>query len=228
VTNFGWKRTTLRIAGASLLCLIAITRAGSQAETEQKTLLAEDVFKNVQVLRGITVGEFMGTMGFFSASLGMNCIDCHTAESVGDWARFADDTPRKQTARKMILMVKSINQVNFGAARKVTCYSCHRGGDSPEVTPSLAEQYGAPLPDDPDKVSIAGQGDAGPSAEQILDKYIQAIGGVQQLAKVMSFTIKGTYSGYDTDTEEVPVEIFVRAPNLRTTIVHTRLGDKSL
>jgi hypothetical protein len=169
----------------------------------------------------------MDTMGFFSASLGLNCIDCHTAESVGNWARFADDTPQKQTARRMIAMVKAINQVNFGGARKITCYSCHRGVDRPEVIPSLAEQYGAPPPEDPDRVNIVGEARPGPSADQILDKYIQALGGAQQLAKLVSFTAKGTYSGYDTDTEEVPVEMFVKAPNLRTTIVHTRLGDNT-
>jgi photosynthetic reaction center cytochrome c subunit len=228
VTNFGCKRTVLRITGGALVCLISITRAAGQAAPEQKPLLAEDVFKNVQVLRGISVDEFMGTMGFFSAALGMNCVDCHTAESVGNWAKFADDTPLKQTARRMIVMVKTINQANFGGARMITCYSCHRGVDHPEVTPSLAEQYGPPPDDDPDKVEVVGQGRSGPSADQILDRYIQALGGAQQLAKLTSFTAKGTYSGYDTDTEEVPVEIFVKAPNLRTTIVHTRLGDNTV
>jgi hypothetical protein len=37
-----------------------------------------------------------------------------------------------------------------------------------------------------------------PSADQILDKYIEALGGAQQLAKLSSFTAKGTYEGYDT------------------------------
>jgi photosynthetic reaction center cytochrome c subunit len=227
VTNFGWKRTVLRITGASLVCLISITRAAAQAAPEQKPLLAENVFKNVQVLRGISVDEFMGTMGFFAAALGMNCTDCHTAESVGNWAGFADETPLKQTARRMVLMVKAINQANFGGARKITCYSCHRGVDHPEITPSLAEQYGTPPDDDPDKIEIIGEGRSGPTADQILDKYIQALGGAQQLARLTSFTAKGTYAGYDTDTEDVPVEIFVKAPNLRATIVHTRLGDNT-
>jgi hypothetical protein len=225
--NFDWKRMVLRISGAALVCLIGIAHGAGQTESGQKPLLAEEVFKNVVVLRGIPVDEFMDTMGFFSASLGLNCIDCHTAESVGNWARFADDTPQKQTARRMIAMVKAINQVNFGGARKITCYSCHRGVDRPEVIPSLAEQYGAPPPEDPDRVNIVGEARPGPSADQILDKYIQALGGAQQLAKLVSFTAKGTYSGYDTDTEEVPVEMFVKAPNLRTTIVHTRLGDNT-
>ena len=93
--------------------------------------MAEDVFTNVQVLKGIPVDEFMETMGFFSASLGLNCVDCHTPQSEGNWARFADDTPLKQTARRMITMVGAMNKNNFGGARALTCYTCHRGAVEP-------------------------------------------------------------------------------------------------
>jgi hypothetical protein len=108
----------------------------------------------------------------------------------------------------MILMVRALNQSNLGGMPLVTCYSCHRGiFDRPEVIPSLAEQCGAPPPDDPDKIQIQGEGSEGPSADQILDRYIEALGGTQQLAKLTSFTAKGTYAGYDTDTVEIPVEV---------------------
>ena len=33
-----------------------------------KPLMAEDVFKNVQVLKGIPIDQFMGTMGIFGRS----------------------------------------------------------------------------------------------------------------------------------------------------------------
>ena len=59
--------------------------------------------------------------------------------------KFADDTPLKQTARKMILMVNALNKNNFGGVRMVTCYSCHRGDEVPRVRPCLSEQYGVPL-----------------------------------------------------------------------------------
>ena len=54
--------------------------------------MAEQVFKNVQVLRGIPVDEFMATMGFIAASLSLNCLDCHTEDSGRDPAKYADDT----------------------------------------------------------------------------------------------------------------------------------------
>jgi photosynthetic reaction center cytochrome c subunit len=212
--------------GTALVCLLGVASAIGQDVPAQKPQMAEDVFKNVQVLRGISVDEFMGTMGFFAASLGLNCTDCHTAESNGDWKKYADDTPLKQTARRMILMVRTINQANFAGKRMVTCYSCHRGTDRPKVTPSLAEQYSAPQ-EDPDEIEIVEQAPAPgtPTADQVLDKYIQALGGAQRLANLTSFVAKGTYEGYDTEFEKVPVEVFAKAPSQRTTIVHARIGD---
>ena len=106
--------------------------------------MAEQVFKNVQVLRGIPMDEFMGTMGFFAAALSLNCTDCHVKAANDDWARYADDTPLKQTARKMVLMVRAINQANFGGKPEVTCYTCHRSSNHPKIIPSLADQYGSP------------------------------------------------------------------------------------
>ena len=214
-----------------VVCLLGMGGArgqGGQAGTEQKPQMSEEAFKNVQVLRGISVDQFLGTMGFFAASLSLNCTDCHTAESGGSWARYADDTPLKNTARRMVVMVNSINKADFGGERKVTCYTCHRGSQRPEVTPSLAEQYGTPPPEDPDKVEILNANGANqPSAEQILDKYIQALGGVQQLAKLTSFVAKGTYTGFDTDFAKVPVDIYAKAPGLRTMVVHTLAGDNT-
>jgi hypothetical protein len=166
-------------------------------------------------------------MGFFSASTSLNCIDCHSPEGEGLEA-YAIDTPLKQTARKMILLVNMINQTTFGGQRKVSCYTCHRATDHPKTIPSLLEQYGIPT-DDPNEVEIVSNALGEPatqmSADQILDKYIQAIGGAAQLAKLTSFIAKGTYGGYETFSENVPMEIFASAPNWLTTIIHTQHGD---
>jgi photosynthetic reaction center cytochrome c subunit len=217
--------------GTMIVCLLGTTWARSQsakAGTDQKPQMSEEAFKNIQVLRGIPVNEFMGTMGFFSAALSMNCTDCHVTESAGNWDRYADDTPLKQTARRMVLMENLINRADFGGVRMVTCYTCHRGFQRPEVTPSLAEQYGAPPPEDPDRVEVlAGAPDSPSAAEQILDKFIQAVGGAQQLAKLSSFAAKGTYTGFDTNFQKVPSEIFAKAPNQRTMTNHAPGGDNT-
>jgi len=220
--KLGWGRTIIAMGTA---CLVGIATASGQTAAEQKPQMAEDVFKNVQVLKGISVTEFMGTMGFFSASLGLNCTDCHVSDSSSDWAKYADDTALKRMARRMIVMVNTLNKDNFGGRRMVTCYSCHRFTTRPKVIPSLAEQYGTPPPDDPNEVEIIKPAAGALSADQILDKYIQAIGGAQALAKLTSFAAKGTYQGFDTDLEALPLEVFAKAPGQRTAIVHMHAGD---
>jgi photosynthetic reaction center cytochrome c subunit len=204
--------------------LLSAVRIGGQAESTQKPLMAEQYFKNVQVLRGISVKELMDTMGFFAASLGENCTFCHIEESSGDWSKYADDNANKQTARKMILMMNAINKSYFGGRRMLTCYSCHRGGETPRVTPNLAEQYSAPVLEVPDEITEQAAG--APSADQILAKYIQALGGAQRVASVISFIASGTYQGYD-DPEKRPAEIYAKAPNERAVIVHTPNGDST-
>ena len=100
--------------------------------------MSDQVFKNVQVMKGIPVDQFMATMGFFSASLGMSCEDCHMADD-RNWDGFAADNTRKRMARRMIQMMQKINADNFGGRQMVTCYSCHRGADSPRVVPDFGD-----------------------------------------------------------------------------------------
>jgi photosynthetic reaction center cytochrome c subunit len=200
----------------ALIWLISLAIPGAQNPP------AEEVFKNVQILKGIPVDEFMGTMGFFSASLGLNCTDCHGDKSGGDWARYADDNPRKQMARRMMQMVNTINQTNFGGRQVVTCNTCHRGTSRPNVMPSLDLLYSSPPPDEPgDPIQqAAGQ----PPAEQILDKYLQALGGLQRVAALTSFTAKGNYIAYD-DADKSPLEMYARAPGQYSIISHSRSGN---
>jgi len=211
---------------AIFLCLLNTAPAAGQA-APAKQLMSEQAFKNVTVLKGIPVDEFMDTMGFISASTNYNCIDCHTEPKVeGDWSVFADETPRKAIARRMILMVQSINKTNFGGARVVTCYTCHRNVQgAPKVTPSLADQYGEPPSPDPNEVEIRRQAPGAPSADRIFDKYLQAAGGAQKAAAITSIVFKGTYQGYAEP--KAPVDIYVKAPNQRTMIVHTDGGDRT-
>ena len=220
------SRRAIGVTTATLLCLLGVASVCGQAVPQEKPQMADEVFKNVQVLRGLTVDEFMGTMGFIAASLSMNCIDCHSTEASSDVTKYAVDTPVKQTARKMMLMVKNINAANFGGKRMVTCYSCHRGGDRPKITPSLAEQYGTPPPEDPDEVEILGStAPSGPSADQIFANYIQALGGAQRVAGLTSFIAKGSYEGFDTGEQKMPVEIYAKAPGQLSVVVHLSEGD---
>jgi len=195
------------------------------SQAQEKPLMAEDVFKNVQVLKGIPVNQFMETMGFFSAALGYNCTNCHGDEVLGNWAKYADDILVKRTARRMIQVVNTINKDLFGGREAVTCYTCHRGSPSPKVVPSLMEQYSQPPEDDPNEVEISRRVTAAPSADEILNRYIQALGGAGRLAALTSFVGKGSYEGFDSYHGKVAFEVYAKATGQRTVIAHTQNGD---
>ena len=188
----------------------------------QRPQLSEEAFKNIMVLRGIPVREFMNTMGFFAASLALNCTDCHGGASASDWANYAIDTPLKNRARLMIRMVNAINEANFGGRPRVTCFTCHRTSPTPEDVPSLAAQY-ADVVDDPNAQGLVRVRSVMP--DQVFAKYIQALGGAQKLAGLTSFVARGTYGGFNTGGADLPIEIDAKAPNLRMQIVRAPDAD---
>ena len=208
----------------ALLVTGVVAQTGPQA-TAPRVQLSEQAFKDIQVLKGIPVREFMNTMGFFSASLGLTCTDCHGGASASDWAAYATDSPLKTRARRMVAMVNSINEANFGGRQIVTCYSCHRAGQKPKAIPSLAVQYGEPAPEDPDEIEPVPGIRVTATPDQILDKYLQAIGGAAALGRLTSFTAKGTYEGFDSDFVPVPVDLYAKGPNQRAMVFHVKNGD---
>ena len=221
----GSKQFIVNALGTAVVCaLIAVPVMGQTPQ--EKTLMAEDVFKNVQVLKGIPVNQFMDTMGFFSAAIGLNCTGCHVAESLQDLSKFAEDIPRKRMARNMILMVNNFNKTGFGGRRALTCWTCHRGTQAPEVIPSLVAQYTI-APEDANAIEIVPDGPTEPTADQVLDKFIQVLGGAQKLGALASFAAKGTIEGYDTYHMKVPVELYAKAPRQRVLISHTQNGDST-
>jgi Photosynthetic reaction centre cytochrome C subunit len=224
--RFGSRRTILCATGIFVGCLVTTGLIAGQGAQEPKPQMAEEVFKNVTVLKGIPVDEFMSTMGMFAAAVSLNCIDCHVPESVQSLAKFADDTPIKQTARRMVLMVNTLNKTNFGGRTVVTCWTCHRGEVGPaKGVPNLTVQYSAP-PEDANEVEVIRQAPNAPTPDQVFAKYIQAAGGAQRVNALTSITGKGQYAGWDTDFQKVDVEIYAKAPTQRTTVVHMNIEGK--
>lgn len=228
----GLRRTSRwsRIAPCALLvaaaCLLDASPGRGQArQTSQPApghavLMSDQVHKNLKLLKGIPEDEFMDTMGFFSAALGVGCEFCHGSDSIGNWQGFAEETPMKETARKMMRMVNQINKNNFAGQRLLTCYSCHNGGQRPKLIPTLDGIYDPPPPPQPDVIT---RGPASPTADQIVEKYLQALGGAQRLAALTSFVAKGTSQEVGApDTN--PVEVYAQAPARLSTIVRTMTG----
>jgi hypothetical protein len=215
-------RTVVVIAAIAWTSAAVI--AGQQGGGSERPPMAEEVFKNVQMLKGIPVDQFMGTMGIFSAATGLNCTDCHLDQSGGDWAKYADENPRKQMARRMMVMVNTLNQTNFGGRQVVTCFTCHRGASRPSAMSSLDLLYSSPPPFEPGDPIVPARGQ--PSVDQLLDRYIQAVGGVERLNALKSIRATGTYRGFD-DADDSPLEMYAQAPAKRTMISHTPAGDLS-
>jgi photosynthetic reaction center cytochrome c subunit len=220
------KRTVIVAIEITVLALIAAGFVFPQAATQDKPLMAEQAFKNVRVLKGIPVDDFMQTMGIMCAALQFDCSDCHAGAGTDrvDWAA---DTPRKIMARSMVTMVENINKNNFGGKQLVTCWTCHRNRDKPMVTPTMETIYGMP-PLDSDDVVLTVPGL--PAPESILDRYIQASGGAQRLAAFTSFVGKGTSVGFGGFGGGGNVEIVAKAPDKRATIIlfkaETGRGDQ--
>lgn len=189
----------------------------------QAQQMSEVAFKNVTVLKGIPVDEFMGTMGLFSAALSFCCKDCHEGAGTSN-PHWEADPPRKVVARRMVQMVAKINQDSFNGRQVVTCWTCHRGAQSPANTPPIDTIYGTPTFVPTDVLPAAPASAGTPPANEILDKYITALGGADNLAKLTSFTAKGT-SHLFGEVNADPTEIAAKAPNLLATLVHQREGD---
>jgi hypothetical protein len=192
---------------------VASTSGQAQPAGPQR---AEEVFKNIQVLRGIPVDEFMDTMGIMSAALGFDCAECHVAAGT-DKVDWAFDTPRKRTARRMTLMVATINKTHFGGRQMVTCWTCHRGRDLPVVTPGIDTVYGEPVLEADDIIRESFPGE--PPPEQILDRYVEALGGASRLAAVTSFVATGASENFRGFGGGGQVTVYAKAPDQRATII---------
>src|SRR5271157_4485250 len=177
---------------------------------------AEEQFKNIQVLKGIPADQLIPAMQFITASLGVGCDFCHV-----EGAFEKDDKKPKQTARKMMEMMFAINADNFDRDRKVTCYSCHRGSPAPVgMPPVMSEEQmqamGAP------KKAEEPKPNAGPTAEQLLGKYVQAAGGAAAIERITSRVMKGTIA---FDGLSMPIDIFAKDPEKRISFTHMAGGD---
>jgi photosynthetic reaction center cytochrome c subunit len=228
------RRVSVVFGGATFVWLTSVAWAGHLAAqagavppqpAPPKSATAqtsEQAFKNIQVLKGIPVDDFMGTMGIMSAATGLDCSECHTGAGTDavDWAA---DTPRKRTARRMVEMTSALNRTSFSGRQVVTCWTCHRGRDRPLITPAMETVYGTPAWE-MDDIVIADQG--GPTADQILDKYIEAVGGAQRLAGLTSSVGSGTSVGFGGFGGEGRVQIFTKAPDQRTMIVEYTDADR--
>lgn len=174
-------------------------------EADREGHPVEQVYKNIQVFKGITKSQLDGAMNFISTSLGVNCNHCHVQGTrLSNWPWEKDDKPAKQTARKMIQMVLDINKQTFNGANAVNCYTCHKGQIKP-VSLSLHGQT--------DNIALvsAKPDEQLPTVDKILDSYVKALGGAEALEQLTTRVMKAKIALANGVT--INMEIYQKAPN---------------
>ncbi len=181
-------------AGVSLVAPVSGQQAQQPAQPQaaaEETM--EQKYKNIQALKGLPASQMRAMMNYISASTGMTCAECHVKN--GDqWAFEKDDNNHKVIARRMITMTMEINKASFNGRTQVTCYTCHQGHDHPMHVPPIV----AP------KAPEAAAG-AAPKPDEILAKYVQAVGGKEAIEKVKTRVIKGV--SVAANGQSFPLEI---------------------
>jgi outer membrane lipoprotein-sorting protein len=170
---------------------------------------AEDVYKNIVQLKGTPADQLSPAMTFMASSLGVECSFCHVPGKMD-----ADDKGAKKTAREMMAMQATLNKEAFHGQLQVTCFSCHRGSTRPVNTPPVLD---SDAPARPAAVPMAPPAPGAPAvtADQIIEKYVTALGGADAIKKINSRVMKGSIL---TGGSESPIELFTKAPNKRVSI----------
>ncbi len=179
----------------AISALVAVPAAAAE-----KT--AEEVFKNVKILKGVSRTEFLDTMRYMSAALGESCDGCHVVKD-GHLVADLDDKKEKQTARKMITMTLAINKDHFEGHPEVGCATCHHGREHPDRFPPM--EFGAPAAH-----PRMEKAPAGVTAEQLIARYVERLGGESAIQKLATRVERGTLTR--ENGPPAPVEVIRRAP----------------
>jgi photosynthetic reaction center cytochrome c subunit len=198
----------------------------AQSATPAGPKLAEEQFKNIKVLKGVPADQVFPAMQFITISLGVECEFCHVQGAGGRMEFDKDDKKQKETARKMMEMMFAINKDNFDGHREVTCNTCHRGSPDPVGTPPVMSEElkteAKAAPAEAKKESGDAKEPAGPPADQLLEKYVQALGGAAAIDKITTRVAKGTIEFGD---KSFPIELYSKDPEKRISFTHMPEGD---
>jgi photosynthetic reaction center cytochrome c subunit len=220
--NLNCRSAALVVCGLALSTCLVIVAAKAQSNAPPPPAapkLAEEQFKNIQALKGVPADLVFPSMQFITASLGVECEYCHVRGEKG-LAFDKDDKKTKVTARKMMQMMFAINKDNFEGHREVTCYSCHRGAADPVATPIISDEEPKP---EPERAKAPGdRKPVFPPADQLLDKYLAAVGGEASLQKISSRVETGKI---DASGHQLPIEVYAKAPDKRISIMHLPNGE---
>lgn len=192
----------------------ANTQATATAQIAPAEKTVEQVQKNIQVLNGLPQSQLVPVMNYMGSSLGVKCTFCHVKN--GDkWDFVSDAKPEKGSAREMIKMVQGINKANFKGNPAISCFTCHRGSEHPARVPQLPIAAATPFAE----TAETAPKETPPTADQILAKYTEALGGSATIEKLKTRSMKGTWLTSDGTT--LGYEVYQTAPDKLFTILNT-------
>ena len=207
---------------------------GGQAPAAPTGPMAPEKYKNIQVLTDVPADQLDLTMRYFVAATGLQCQSCHVQDqATGEWQYEKDDRNAKKTARLMIGLVKTVNAGDFGG--RVNCGTCHAGRNQPAglqlATMLTADQIaamaaqaarqggaggqrgapgaGGPPPAGGQPGAQGGRGQQGPPPppiDDVINKYLEAIGGQAAVAKLQSRVITGMLTNRAAQTSAFTIE----------------------
>jgi photosynthetic reaction center cytochrome c subunit len=201
-----WFGVCLLILVFALAASFPHSQVQGKPAADEAPKTAEQQFKNIQVLKGIPADQLIPTMQFIAASLGVECEFCHVEHQMDK-----DDKKEKKTARHMMEMEITINKENFDGNLNVTCYTCHRGAAHPVGIPILGPDAPKTVPHSHDPSAHANL----PSADDLLNKYLAAVGGADALNKIHTRVQKGTIDAMGHKSE---IEVYSEAPEKRVSV----------
>ncbi|MEO8522840.1 MAG: c-type cytochrome [Acidobacteriota bacterium] len=179
--------------------------------------------KNIQVLKDVPQEQLPQTMQYIAASLGVQCNYCHVQGQPD-----LDDKEPKKVARDMMKMVADVNSKFFDGKERLSCASCHNGHAKPGRTPALAVEMtpaqaataaaarGRGGPGGPGGPAAPGGRGAGPqtpagppvpteTVDEVIAKYVQALGGAPALQNVKTRVMTGAVTSRDLVTTSATV-----------------------
>jgi hypothetical protein len=193
----------MKAVGSRILMLAVATTpvifAVAQQSGDKPAPNAEQVYKDIEVFRGVPASDIIPSMQFMSASMNYKCADCHDPKD------YAADNKNKDVTRKMIIMQREINEKNFENRLEVTCMTCHNKEEHP---------VGMPVPSGIEMRHKAAVGALKPA--ELIANHSTAVGNMTD-----ALVRTGTLTAPNDEThklETLPLEL-IQAPGGKYRIV---------
>lgn len=223
--NHALRSLRLVLAVLVIFSFVLVINRVSAQNTAMTAVVAEKTVeqtqKNIQVLKGLPESQLVPVMNYMGASLGVKCNYCHVNKA-GNWDFASDEKGEKNSARKMITMVKDINKGTFNGNTEVTCYTCHHGRTGPMSTPQLPIAEPSARPERQGGPGGPQQRPATPTADEILAKYTTALGGATNIDKLKSRVMKGTLVGVNGNSFDY--ELYQSSPEKVLAVISGQQG----